>query len=283
MRLLFVFLIVIVIASLPSTATRADDEAAVGSKELSLHDLAEMKIDEKEFERLMSPGNLKRDVPDLHLVMAVLWHETLGVAETARELGRNYLRSLVLLEPESKIAANRTHVAEQNLSASFQRTFDDVIEWNRRIRSDNGRFAYAEMKRIEATEDGAGLRHDVAEQLLFLAARLGFGDAKLDQAHRYLGADNDSDRLMGALILRSLAVAGNSTAQLELGRRHSSGDGLEADKAKAYYWYLRARENGSKVTDIIAGLERSLNREDRTTVRRWIDTNDPPVARLTAR
>ena len=154
----FPLLALLLTFSLPASA---GEEPTSPPKALSLHDLATMKIDEEEFGRLMSPENLKRDVPDLHVVMAVLWHETLGVTEEAKESGRNYLRLFVLGESDSKVHANRRHVREQGLSADFQNAFDSIIDWKRQLSKLTPADLHNEAERIRRLNDSLGLSEEV--------------------------------------------------------------------------------------------------------------------------
>ncbi len=141
------------------------------------------------------------------------------------------------------------------------------IIWLREIEDSEPQVLYETALRVR---DGDGLPwvRDAAVALLRLAAKRGVMEANYDLGMLLLDAPRGF--LDAADGIRALALAGDNgfvPAQVELGRRYASGNGVRRWDHTAYVWLLMADENGADVAALLEEVGGRLTGRERRAAR----------------
>ena len=179
--------------------------------------------------------------------------------------------NLIALSPRQD---RRTESLERNLpgaDAFRARTIPPElaaeIEWLNEIERGDPRVMYATAVRLR---DGDGLpqHREAAVALLRLAAKRGVMEANYDLGVMLLDAPRDY--LDTADGIRALIEAGDNRfvpAQVELGRRYATGDGVRRWDRSAYGWLLMAEDNGADVAALLEEVGGRLSEDERRSAR----------------
>lgn len=179
--------------------------------------------------------------------------------------------NLIALSPRQD---RRTESLERNLpgaDAFRARTIPPElaaeIEWLNEIERGDPRVMYATALRLR---DGDGLpqHREAAVALLRLAAKRGVMEANYDLGVMLLDAPRDY--LDTADGIRALIEAGDNRfvpAQVELGRRYATGDGVRRWDRSAYGWLLMAEDNGADVAALLEEVGGRLSEDERRSAR----------------
>ena len=165
----------------------------------------------------------------------------------------------------------------QAFDPGFIALYEDAIAWGRALCEPGGEKAYAEHLAYLARSDETS--QQLARLLKVLAAILKHPQSLYDIAIRDLDDDRGWVRRAAVGSLHSAADGDHVPAQLEIAALYEHGHVAPLDRARAYYWLIRAQRNGADVDDRLANLAANLLPDERTEAEAWLSAGKTPWSR----
>lgn len=166
-----------------------------------------------------------------------------------KELTEPHLRLYVLREKSPDIfPAQRALLIEEQYPEAFIRLFDEAVQWQDHINSDDGKLAFERSKEYEARSN-IELYARLARTLRFLAERKQHIPSLYAKATRYFEDTSHDKSREACRILSRLGETGEVKAALELGQRYKDGKGLPKDPVRALFWLGQSTVNYVKQND----------------------------------
>lgn len=162
----------------------------------------------------------------------------------------------------------------QAFDPGFIALYEDAIDWGRALCEPGGEKAYAEHIAYLARPDETS--QQFALSLKSLAASLGHPRARFEFAVAAVDDDVPRRRRIGFGTLHDLAGMDYLPAQKTIADLYSEGRVVRRDRARAYYWYIRAQRGGADVDDRLAVLEAELQPEERARADDWLSSGKVP-------
>ena len=151
--------------------------------------------------------------------------------------------------------------------------FDEALAWLDDLKQREGEAAYVESL---SYRDGNSVPQDdaLADKLLELAALRDYPQAAYELGLAKLeGSEEERDWPGGMVMLWRAAKGDLVIAQRELALRYREAEGDDLNRQRAFYWLLRARQNGDEVDDELAAAASDLSEAERELVVRNLETD----------
>ena len=207
------------------------------------------------------------DVPSRYLKVVRMIHKgmlSFGYPDAKRDM----FRLLFLSITKTAIKENRTFIVKEKWEPELLRQFDQADAWGSELRAEPRRAH--ELWKVYREKGTREPFPSLAHMLLIVAAREGFLEARFDLAHDILQQHQDE------FYLARLADEDHLSAQLELIKRYTEGNGLEKDNAKAFYWLFRALLTSADMSEQHRRLSKTLSEEELDRVTSWFTSSTFP-------
>ena len=171
------------------------------------------------------------------------WHKLTQFINLQADKNTPYVRQILKKRSFHKQQMEKWFKSNKNPQESFKRlqvlAFADDVDAQRRL---GDYYASAESVIVDLGKawqwyHQAAVKGDIKSQQLLTKL-----EAKADQL---LMSSDISDRTQGYKITEESAFAGGINAQLWMGYRYESGDGINSDLPIAAHWYRKAAEQGN--------------------------------------
>ena len=214
-------------------------------------------------------------VPTLDVSSAHIFYRSPG-SEADPVLAENVLRVFALRVSDPVVDRNLAWVRRSGWQPEFKAIFERAVIWARTVRRKSPEELYRLSHELRARPDaGENFFGRVAIRLRGMAAKRGHKQAKREDAEWFRNKKSYWSPRHHAWLMNRVRD-GEPGAMVSLAIRYTRGEGVENNPAKAYYWYLRAKEGGRDVALMISNLERRISRTDRDQALKWLAEGTVP-------
>lgn len=204
------------------------------------------------------------NVPHRYLEVVWMLHKgtlSFGYSDAKRDM----LRLFVLSMSKWAIDENRAFIMKKKWDPEFLRGFDQADAWRSELFAEPRRAL--ELWKVYREKGTREPFPSLARQLMRVAAREGFLEARFGLAHDSLQRRQDES------YMARLADEDHLSAQMELIKLYTEGDGPEKDNAKAFYWVFRAMLKGADLSEQHRHLSKTLSEEELERVTSWFTSS----------